>query len=358
VGNATRMCESDRTWSGSEPECKEINCGPPGGGLIPNGWLEGSRTSMHSVVAFKCLEGMTLEGEDSTVCGTGGRWSNPVPKCLAPCIIPEIQHGKSSDRIGDKIPHGNITKLECESRYETFSNSTPIQCNNGTWTQIPKCFPARCKTMPSPPKNGMIVVPKVSHGSVGLYQCKDGYRLIGKNTTFCDFGNWTEKTPVCQEIYCPFPGTLPNGKVLLVGNMGLYDYRPYVKRISNDRQIMFDCNKEYRLDSEGPRGATCVDGKWSPNLLPTCLPDNHPNIRWLDKRSVKSEEVEEVLKELKAAAGLRLIPTKETIVGSIPTLAPGPGSTSTKSPGLGSIPTMEKELKKSPRRRKREAIGN
>lgn len=73
---------------------------------------------------------------------------------------------------------------------------------------------------------------------------------------------------------------------------------------------------------------------------------------------MKSEEVEEVLKELKAAAGLRLIPTKETIVGSIPTLAPGPGSTSTKSPGLGSIPTMEKELKKRPRRRKREAIGN
>ena len=38
-----------------------------------------------------------------------------------------------------------------------------------------------------------------------------------------------------------------NIQVLLVGNMGLYDYRPYVKRISNDRQIMFDCNKEYRL---------------------------------------------------------------------------------------------------------------
>ena len=31
--------------------------------------------------------------------------------------------------------------------------------------------------------------------------------------------------------------------------MGLYDYRPYVKRISNDRQIMFDCNKGFRLDA-------------------------------------------------------------------------------------------------------------
>ncbi len=38
-----RTCESDRQWSGSHPECKEINCGAPGGGHLPNGWLEGSR---------------------------------------------------------------------------------------------------------------------------------------------------------------------------------------------------------------------------------------------------------------------------------------------------------------------------
>jgi hypothetical protein len=25
--------------------------------------------------------------------------------------------------------------------------------------------------------------------------------------------------------------------------MGLYDYRPYVTKITNDRQIMFDCDK-------------------------------------------------------------------------------------------------------------------
>lgn len=39
----SRTCESNRQWSGREPECLEINCGLPGGGVIPNGWLEGSR---------------------------------------------------------------------------------------------------------------------------------------------------------------------------------------------------------------------------------------------------------------------------------------------------------------------------
>ena len=29
--------------------------------------------------------------------------------------------------------------------------------------------------------------------------------------------------------------------------MGLYDYRPYVKKITNDRQILFDCDKGFKL---------------------------------------------------------------------------------------------------------------
>lgn len=68
-------------------------------------------------------------------------------------------------------------------------------------------------------------------------------------------------------VYCPFPGTIENGKVLLVGSMGVYDYRPYVKRVTNDRQIVYECNKGYVLEG-GPVGATCVDGRWSPKRLP------------------------------------------------------------------------------------------
>ena len=29
----------------------EINCGSPG--ILPNGWLEGSRTTLHAVVTFR-----------------------------------------------------------------------------------------------------------------------------------------------------------------------------------------------------------------------------------------------------------------------------------------------------------------
>ncbi|KAI4468148.1 complement component-related sushi domain-containing [Holotrichia oblita] len=61
--------------------------------------------------------------------------------------------------------------------------------------------------------------------------------------------------------------------------MGLYDYRPYVRKITNNKQIMYDCDKGYILD-EGPPGATCVGGKWSPSELPKCVLGQHPRLRW------------------------------------------------------------------------------
>ena len=56
-------------------------------------------------------------------------------------------------------------------------------------------------------------VPSTSHDGIGLYQCKDGYVLKGPNTTKCHFGNWTEVTPSCELVYCPFPGYIDKGKV-------------------------------------------------------------------------------------------------------------------------------------------------
>lgn len=68
-------------------------------------------------------------------------------------------------------------------------------------------------------------------------------------------------------VYCPFPGYIENGKVMLVGNMGLYDYRPYVRKVTNNKQIMYDCVRGYVL-ADGPVGATCLGGRWSPKDLP------------------------------------------------------------------------------------------
>ncbi|XP_021700723.1 sushi, von Willebrand factor type A, EGF and pentraxin domain-containing protein 1 [Aedes aegypti] len=310
VGESSRRCGADKRWTGTLPACKEINCGHPG--TLYNGWLENieSGTGLGASIIFRCHPEMLLVGNTSSVCQIDGRWRYPLPQCLAPCVVPSISQGQvipiefeldvnmttiiPTSGSSSKVKHGTVLEVICDEHYEfPFSSLSPPTCNNGTWSVIPRCAPARCKTMPKPPKFGMVLAPKTEHGMRARFKCKDGYTLVapgGKELSnpndyvlICSFGNWTGETPQCQEVYCAFPGYIPNGKVLLVGNMGLYDYRPYVRKVINNKQIMYECDKGYVIDT-GPPGATCIGGKWSPRELPTCIPGQHPRLRWNRRR--------------------------------------------------------------------------
>ncbi|CAB3368986.1 Hypothetical predicted protein [Cloeon dipterum] len=329
IGDSSRRCGPDRQWSGEVPSCKqvqlckpedidktkclpptktvkctsgncltEVNCGHPG--HLYNGWLEGIEggTMLGASIIFRCREGMVLEGNSSTVCQMDGTWRYPLPKCLGPCVIPNVHKGRVHRNItqGPVVPHGYRLEVECEPHHEFVPYSSAVTCNNGTWTHIPRCEPARCKQLPKAPRNGMVIAPKTDHNMKARYKCKDGYSLKGNSLSICNYGNWTGDVPICTEVYCPFPGYIENGKVMLVGNMGLYDYRPYVRKVTNNKQIMYDCDRGYVL-SEGPPGATCVGGQWSPKELPRCVPGQHPRLRW--NREVKKESVEEVEREYK-----------------------------------------------------------
>nr|XP_042910927.1 sushi, von Willebrand factor type A, EGF and pentraxin domain-containing protein 1 [Parasteatoda tepidariorum] len=286
VGPVTRTCEANKKWEGEEPYCEEIKCGSPG--ILHNGYVKGTSTRFATVIYFSCLENMTFVGESATTtCQQDGTWSHPVPKCMAPCSVPPIEHGRVTNYAPDaKVGHGKHISVDCIAQYELRYNNTPATCNNGSWTHIPTCIPARCKTLPTRPRHGMVIAPKTDHGMKALFRCKDGYKLTGPNLTECSFGLWTGSTPVCNETYCPFPGVIENGRILLVGHMGMYDYRPYVRKITNNRQIMYECDRHYTLN-EGPPGATCVDGKWSPTEKPKCVRGSHPQVRW--DRSVREK---------------------------------------------------------------------
>ncbi|XP_035774232.1 sushi, von Willebrand factor type A, EGF and pentraxin domain-containing protein 1-like [Anopheles albimanus] len=312
VGESSRRCGADKRWTGTLPACKEINCGHPG--TLYNGWLENieSGTGLGASIIFRCHPEMLLVGNTSSVCQIDGRWRYPLPQCLAPCVVPSISQGQvipiefdidvnattivptGPASSSSKVKHGTVLEVICDEHYEfPFSSLSPPTCNNGTWSVIPRCAPARCKTMPKPPKFGMVLAPKTEHGMRARFKCKDGYNLTapgGKGipdpsnyVLICSFGNWTGEMPQCTEVYCQFPGYIPNGKVLLVGNMGLYDYRPYVRKVINNKQIMYECDKGYVIET-GPPGATCIGGKWSPMELPICTPGQHPRLRWNRRR--------------------------------------------------------------------------
>lgn len=36
------------------------------------------------------------------------------------------------------VQHGEELGVECQPQYEFLSNQTPVTCNNGTWTHIPR----------------------------------------------------------------------------------------------------------------------------------------------------------------------------------------------------------------------------
>ncbi|XP_074036911.1 hig-anchoring scaffold protein isoform X1 [Leptinotarsa decemlineata] len=297
VGESTRRCGADRKWTGAQPVCKEINCGHPG--RLWNGWLENieAGTGLGASIIFRCHEGMLLQGNTSTVCQIDGKWRYPLPKCLAPCVVPHVTQGRifllsknETAVTSTVVQHGEALSVVCDPLYEFLASLSPVNCNNGTWTFIPKCDPARCKLLPKSPRNGMVLAPKTDHGMKARFRCKDGYQLKGEDLMECSFGNWTGEPPKCEEVYCPYPGAIENGKILLVGNMGLYDYRPYVRKVTNNKQIMYDCDKGYVL-AEGPPGATCIGGHWSPKQLPKCMLGQHPRIRWnRRKRSIIMEK--------------------------------------------------------------------
>ncbi|KAG7211048.1 hypothetical protein KM043_016409 [Ampulex compressa] len=303
IGAATRRCGADGKWTGKTPSCQEINCGSPG--VLYNGWIENieTGTGLGASIIFRCNDHMKLEGNTSSVCQIDGKWRYPLPQCLAPCVVPQIENGHITvasherDHINNVtvVEHGERLLVSCVQNYEFAANSTPVICNNGTWSIVPSCSPARCKQMPKIPKNGMVIAPKTDHGMKAVFKCKDGFKLVGggpsnaSKSVECQYGNWTGDIPHCVQVFCPFPGFIENGKVFLVGNMGVYDYRPYVRKVVNNKQIMYDCDKGYVLD-EGPTGATCIGGNWSPKELPKCILGQHPRLRWSRRRRSISEE--------------------------------------------------------------------
>ena len=178
---------------------------------------------------------MKFEGlKQQAVCKDDGLWSIPTPRCLAPCLVPSIAHGKAEAKLGEKIGHGESLAINCTDNYEVLQNLDTYSLSSFTivcWQklffrshflnflfiistshsllsgptrgracsvrerelesgensreivqrrrivdednlQVPECFPARCKAMPTPPRNGMVVVPTTNHLSMALYQCK------------------------------------------------------------------------------------------------------------------------------------------------------------------------------------------
>lgn len=69
---------------------------------------------------------------------------------VAPCVVPHVSQGRvilnsrnETAATSTVVQHGEALTVECDPQYEFLASLSPVTCNNGTWTSIPKCEPAR-----------------------------------------------------------------------------------------------------------------------------------------------------------------------------------------------------------------------
>lgn len=80
VGNETRACLSNGSWSGVEPpKCMYSWC--PELSLIPNGHLVVTNRTINGTSTYSCAKGHKLSGNETRICELGGRWSGEEPSC-------------------------------------------------------------------------------------------------------------------------------------------------------------------------------------------------------------------------------------------------------------------------------------
>uniref|UniRef100_A0A6A7FRK1 CUB and sushi domain-containing protein 1-like n=2 Tax=Hirondellea gigas TaxID=1518452 RepID=A0A6A7FRK1_9CRUS len=99
-----------------------------------------------------------------------------------------------------------------------------------------------------------------SSGEVAVYSCPKGNMVLGDRKRTCgQTGLWEGEAPTCKYIDCKEPGSVENGKFVLLDSRTTYDAR-----------VLYECQENYTLGGSKDT-ITCGDqGTWDPPS-PQCL---------------------------------------------------------------------------------------
>ncbi|PIK46413.1 hypothetical protein BSL78_16732 [Apostichopus japonicus] len=152
VGNSNRTCQRDKTWSGSEPVCRELSDSAPVLAethhcsflLFPTNGVVAyyeERRIEGTIATYRCDDGYTLIGNKNRTCLREGSWSGSEPYCVVlSCSDVSIQDGN--------VHNGEVNRISREGDEITFSCNEGFQlrypqrttCTSGKWTQaLPYC---------------------------------------------------------------------------------------------------------------------------------------------------------------------------------------------------------------------------
>ncbi|XP_070536269.1 complement factor B-like [Ptychodera flava] len=274
IGSRDRHCLPSGRWIGSTPTCQALPCRrprPPNDGYIPN-YRRSFRAD--SKIEFKCNPGFAVEGARFSTCLPGQRWSNPTPNCTVSVTCPDpdmmIEGSSLTDGILQyrAVPNdtrslnsvyvvGSRLAFSCITGYRLDGSNNLTCLENGTWSkEMPDCEDFGCSPLVENIAHGNSTSENrlYGHDEMIRYRCKPGYDIRGDRWRLCNgyYGEWTGRTPSCEEIRCPDPGHPESGRRL--GNsFHLGDV------------INFKCYSGYRLLGSASR--TCMaNGRWNGTL--------------------------------------------------------------------------------------------
>ncbi|XDB58364.1 hypothetical protein AB1E18_011777 [Capra hircus] len=213
-------------WDKAPPICEYYNrnsvCSEP---IIPGGYrTKTSRPPFRhgDAVTFSCNANFTMKGNKTVWCQANRKWGpTPLPICesdipLECPSLPTIANGHHTGESVASFAPGLTVTYSCEPGYLLLGENTIHCLSSGDWSAVaPTCKEAQCE----PPRsflNGQIKRPtSFGVGATVNFSCNEGYRLQGPLSSQCVIVEqrtfWT-KMPACEEILCPSPPPILNGR--------------------------------------------------------------------------------------------------------------------------------------------------
>uniref|UniRef100_A0A8C6SG26 CUB and Sushi multiple domains 3a n=1 Tax=Neogobius melanostomus TaxID=47308 RepID=A0A8C6SG26_9GOBI len=210
---AVLTCVANGSWSGMLPQCLPKFCGDPGTPV--GGFREGRSFIYQSEVSFTCATPLILVGTATRLCESDGTWSGTQPRCIEPtktsCDNPGTpRYGSLNRTFGFKV--GSVVSFQCQPGHLIQGSSSRTCQPDLTWSGTqPECIPHACKQPESPLHVDVVGMDLPGFGYTLVYSCQHGYFLAGgsEHRVCKSDGTWTGKivmsivTKLPDDVFAP-----------------------------------------------------------------------------------------------------------------------------------------------------------
>uniref|UniRef100_A0A671WNK8 CUB and Sushi multiple domains 3 n=1 Tax=Sparus aurata TaxID=8175 RepID=A0A671WNK8_SPAAU len=182
--------------------CAAKFCGDPGTPV--GGFREGRSFIYQSEVSFTCAPPLILVGTATRLCESDGTWSGTQPRCIEPtktsCDNPGTpRYGSLNRTYGFKV--GSVVSFQCQPGHLIQGSSSRTCQPDLTWSGTqPECIPHACKQPESPLHVDVVGMDLPGFGYTLVYSCQHGFFLAGgsEHRVCKSDGTWTGKMPICR----------------------------------------------------------------------------------------------------------------------------------------------------------------